>query len=43
MKGIWELFRTSLKLKDVKTRQKVGGEGYSNRPKVKLKSKLNGL
>ena len=36
-------FRIYLKLEDVKTAQKVGGEGFSNRPKMKLKTKLNSL
>jgi len=36
-------FKIYLKLEDVKIPQKVGGEGFSNQPKMKLKSKLNSL
>lgn len=42
-RGILGTFTTCLKLEDVKTAQKVGGEGFSNPCEMKLKSKLNGF
>jgi len=41
--GTLPLFRTSLKLEDVKTHQKGGSETSSSWLKTKLKSKINGL
>jgi hypothetical protein len=41
--GILRASRTCLKLEDVKTPEKVGGEGHLIPSKMKLKSKLNSL
>jgi len=43
MKGYLGAFQNISEAKGCQKHQKGGGEGFSNRPKMKLKSKLNGL